>query len=440
MTRGAAAPSPKTRRWRDCSRTQLVTKPRTSYASANTNAGLNSQCAPVSASRHLRVAPLRRSGRRRQRRLERPAFGPARVRGPVVADPSGPRFCAARRLWVRAGRAPLLATSRDARDGYDAPRPKRPQGPSRQLRGTRVAWTSVCGDATIPAVAGPRRLTAAPPVAAQARSGHHLAAGLDQQGSRDLAGPPLECSSPAAEMLGASARSQERGTWPAAGWRATGGRSSHALKGGSYVRCPSVGRCRRSMSAVRPLVDVAGRPRSPATMPGFHAGRAPRNKGQRYPADPPTVDEIVSVMRQARQVRYGARLNGLIVVLWRAGLRIHEALSLMESDLDPRRGSILIKHRKGNRRCEVGMDAWAWAAIEPVVGRAREAACRSAVLRDRRSDAWPSLVRERRPAGAPSHRAPGRRAPPLSSTPLGRPHGYADEDEKVFACWDVGGE
>ena len=119
------------------------------------------------------------------------------------------------------------------------------------------------------------------------------------------------------------------------------------------------------MSAVRPLVDVAGRPRSPATMPGFHTGSAPRNKGQRYPADPPKVDEIVAVMRQARQARYGARLNGLIVVLWRAGLRIHEALSLMESDLDPRRGSILIKHGKGDRRREVGMDAWAWSAIQP---------------------------------------------------------------------------
>jgi hypothetical protein len=70
-------------------------------------------------------------------------------------------------------------------------------------------------------------------------------------------------------------------------------------------------------------------------------------------------------MRQARQARYGARLNGLIVVLWRAGLRIHEALSLMESDLDPRRGSILVKHGKGDRRREVGMDAWAWSAIQP---------------------------------------------------------------------------
>lgn len=35
------------------------------------------------------------------------------------------------------------------------------------------------------------------------------------------------------------------------------------------------------------------------------------------------------------------RLRGLIVVLWRAGLRISEALALTESDLDVRRGAIL---------------------------------------------------------------------------------------------------
>jgi hypothetical protein len=36
------------------------------------------------------------------------------------------------------------------------------------------------------------------------------------------------------------------------------------------------------------VLDSAGRRRSPATMPGYHAGRPPRNKGRRYPADPPT--------------------------------------------------------------------------------------------------------------------------------------------------------
>jgi len=45
------------------------------------------------------------------------------------------------------------------------------------------------------------------------------------------------------------------------------------------------------------VLDAAGRRRSPATMPGYHAGRPPRNNGIRYPADPPTIDEIVAVMR-----------------------------------------------------------------------------------------------------------------------------------------------
>ena len=42
------------------------------------------------------------------------------------------------------------------------------------------------------------------------------------------------------------------------------------------------------------VLDAAGRRRSPATLPGYHAGRPPRNKGMRYPADPPTIDEIVA--------------------------------------------------------------------------------------------------------------------------------------------------
>lgn len=88
------------------------------------------------------------------------------------------------------------------------------------------------------------------------------------------------------------------------------------------------------MSSSQSLLDAAGRRRSPATTPGFRAGIAPRNKGQTYPADPPTVDEIVAVMRQAGDDRHGHRLSALIVVLWRAGLRIQEALSLAETDLD----------------------------------------------------------------------------------------------------------
>jgi len=63
--------------------------------------------------------------------------------------------------------------------------------------------------------------------------------------------------------------------------------------------------------------------------------------------------------RRGRRCR-GVRLRGLIVVLWRAGLRVSEALALAESDLDPSRGAILVRHGKGGKRREVGMDRWAW--------------------------------------------------------------------------------
>ena len=53
-------------------------------------------------------------------------------------------------------------------------------------------------------------------------------------------------------------------------------------------------------------------------------------------------------MRAAGDRRHGRRLRALIVVLWRAGLRIHEALALSESDLDRRRGALLVRRGKGD--------------------------------------------------------------------------------------------
>ena len=52
-------------------------------------------------------------------------------------------------------------------------------------------------------------------------------------------------------------------------------------------------------------------------------------------------------------------------MLWRAGLRIHEALALTEADLDHRRGALLVRRGKGGRRREVGMDDWAWEQLQP---------------------------------------------------------------------------
>jgi site-specific recombinase XerD len=56
-------------------------------------------------------------------------------------------------------------------------------------------------------------------------------------------------------------------------------------------------------------------------------------------------------------------MRALIVVLWRAGLRIQEALDLYERDPDPRRGALMIRSGKGGRRREVGMDDWGWEQL-----------------------------------------------------------------------------
>jgi integrase len=88
---------------------------------------------------------------------------------------------------------------------------------------------------------------------------------------------------------------------------------------------------------------------------------AAAQKVMRYPADPPTVEEIVAIMPRIPVDLHGLRLRAMIAVLWRGGLRIQEALDLTESDLDARRGSILVRAGKGNKRREVGMDPWAWS-------------------------------------------------------------------------------
>jgi integrase len=72
------------------------------------------------------------------------------------------------------------------------------------------------------------------------------------------------------------------------------------------------------------------------------------------------VEEIIAVMRAAGESPDGLTLRGVIVVLWRAGLRISEALALAESDLDRGRGAVPVRRGEGGRRREVGMDRWVW--------------------------------------------------------------------------------
>src|SRR6266567_347745 len=106
-------------------------------------------------------------------------------------------------------------------------------------------------------------------------------------------------------------------------------------------------------------------PSLPCDAPRFSRWTPTRNKGMLYPADPPTVEEIVCVMRHASEDPHGWRLRAMIVMLWRGGLRVQEALALSEHDLDSQRGSVLVRRGKGGHRREVGMDGWGWENLRP---------------------------------------------------------------------------
>ncbi len=100
-----------------------------------------------------------------------------------------------------------------------------------------------------------------------------------------------------------------------------------------FVPSPEGGtRCRLRVRWI-PLAVVAHRHRFPGTSQVDRRAA----QGRRYPPDPPRTEEIIAVMRCCDGL-HGARARGLIVVLWRAGLRIQEALDLSELDLGSRQG------------------------------------------------------------------------------------------------------
>jgi site-specific recombinase XerD len=60
----------------------------------------------------------------------------------------------------------------------------------------------------------------------------------------------------------------------------------------------------------------------------------------------------------------GIRNRALIAVLYRAGLRLAEALDLRPKDLDREQGTIRVLHGKGDKARTVGMDPEAFALVE----------------------------------------------------------------------------
>lgn len=99
--------------------------------------------------------------------------------------------------------------------------------------------------------------------------------------------------------------------------------------------------------------------RSPPILPSDSRSTppAPWNKGRSLPAEPLTESEVRGLLSECSSTApTGIRNRALIVVLYRAGLRISEALDLFPKDLDLEAGTARILHGKGDRARTVGFD------------------------------------------------------------------------------------
>lgn len=130
---------------------------------------------------------------------------------------------------------------------------------------------------------------------------------------------------------------------------------------------PTPGRHPLSLESRSPL-DRRGARRSPATLPEFRRGRPARNRGMRLPPEPLTQPEMLRLLAacehglpsrshpEGHPCDAARRNRALIVVMWRSGLRIGEALALKPGDVDLERGAIRVLHGKGDRDRVAGLD------------------------------------------------------------------------------------
>lgn len=118
------------------------------------------------------------------------------------------------------------------------------------------------------------------------------------------------------------------------------------------------------LMADAPAATCRGRRRSPVTMPGYRRGESPPNKGKRFPATPPTEAEVLRMLECCGVGKFGERNRALIVLLWRTGLRISEALALKPYHVNLAELTVTVECGKGGKYRVVGLDPWGAGEIK----------------------------------------------------------------------------
>jgi site-specific recombinase XerD len=92
--------------------------------------------------------------------------------------------------------------------------------------------------------------------------------------------------------------------------------------------------------------------------------RASINKGMRFPPEILTDEEVQKLIAAcSSRAPTGIRNRALITLLYRAGLRVSEALSLFPKDLNADSGTVRVLHGKRARARTVGLDGASFAVL-----------------------------------------------------------------------------
>jgi site-specific recombinase XerD len=90
----------------------------------------------------------------------------------------------------------------------------------------------------------------------------------------------------------------------------------------------------------------------------------PANKGRKLPPELLTPEEVRALLAACSATApTGVRNRALVVTLYRAGVRLEEALTMLPADVDVAAGVIHVGHRTGGHDREAGVDAAALAIV-----------------------------------------------------------------------------
>ncbi len=90
----------------------------------------------------------------------------------------------------------------------------------------------------------------------------------------------------------------------------------------------------------------------------------PANKGRKLPPELLTPDEFRALLAAcSASAATGVRNRALLVALYRAGLRLDEALALLSADVDAAHGIVHVGRRAAGHPREAGIDATALGVI-----------------------------------------------------------------------------